>query len=252
MGQTKPSPWGPRNPLSTDSSAHSLIHSLTHSFIHSLPHSFTHPLTCSPPHSFIPTLIHYLIHSSLIHSLPHSLTHLFTPSFPLSLIHSLTHSVTHSFTHSFINSLIPFTCSFIHSFSTSARLLSTRQSARCQGWHVQSPPCQKNAKEVMALGGHKPLGTLSSKPQGQVQAGGLHPPRPGGSRKGPPRLPQLARRRSYLERWMVLLSSFTQSPRDRAQTASAPRQGTSALAGSTILPSERPSSASKRILPWDP
>lgn len=85
MGQTKPSPWGPCNPLST-------AQQLTHSFTDSLTPSLTHSL---PP--------------SLSPSLTQSLTHLFTHSF-----HSLAHSLTHS-------------------FGTSTSLLSTRQSARCQG-----------------------------------------------------------------------------------------------------------------------
>ena len=100
MGQTKPSPWGPCNPLSNDSSAHSLIHSLVHPLIHSFLPSFSH---------------------SFVHSLTHSLTHsLITYSFPPSFIHSLVHpsfiSCPHSFIHSFIHSLIhPVTHSFIHS-----------------------------------------------------------------------------------------------------------------------------------------
>ena len=91
MGQTKPSPWGPCNPLSNDSSAHPLIHSFlpsfSHSFVHSLTHSLTHSLIT---YSFPPSFIHSLVHPSFI-SCPHS------------FIHSLIHPVTHSFIHSVIH-----------------------------------------------------------------------------------------------------------------------------------------------------
>lgn len=116
---------------------------------------------------------------------------------------------------------------------------------------MQSPPCQKKAKEVRALRGHKPLETLSCKPQGQAQPGGLHPPLPGGSRKGSPRLPQLARRRSYLEIWTVILSSFTRSPRDSSGSLLPKDEGHHPWQKEQFFPVSAPALPPNGPFPWD-